>query len=127
MNEVNKSTTSSPHFASNQGILNAISILSIIYFPITSYYNPTAVLFSSVNNGIVLYVLIRSRLFYQKTSKNVSVMLKVSIQMLITISKLDLQARLCYMSLAVSDTCCVYTIGLLWFVGEHCGFLEQNL
>ena len=127
MNEVNKSTTSISHSASNQGILNAISLLSIIYYPITSYFNPTAVLFSSVNNGIVLYVLIRSRLFYQKTSKNVSIMLKVSIQLLITISILDLQARLCYMSLAVSDTCCVYTIGLLWFLGEHCSIPEQNL
>lgn len=56
---------------SNQGILNAINFMINIYYPVISYYDPVIIICSTVNNALILYVIIRSRLFYQKTSKNV--------------------------------------------------------
>lgn len=55
----------------NQELLNAISVMMSIYYPITSYYDPVIFIFSNVNIALVLYVLLLSQLFYKKTSKTV--------------------------------------------------------
>ena len=72
MSAINGSNSISITPTTNQAILNVINIMLSIYYIIIAFYNPVVIFVASVNNALILYVLIRSKLFYEKTSKTVS-------------------------------------------------------
>lgn len=64
----NMTNASSP---SPFALKRAIELLGMIYFPITSYLLPIAIALATVNNALVLYVMLRSKRYRELTSKNV--------------------------------------------------------
>ena len=65
--------------ASNWGSLavtRTIELLGLIYFPITSYLLPLAIALATVNNVLVLYVMLQSKRYKELTSKNVRCVLR---------------------------------------------------
>ena len=77
-------------------VTTLLSWLSLVYFPMTSYYLPLTLVFGLLSNSLVLAVMLGSRAFRERTSKT---------------------ARLYYIAISSADIGCVLAIPLPWFLG----------
>ena len=57
-------------------IIHTVEFLASVYFPLTAYILPLMIALSTVNNSLVLYVMLRSKRYKELTAKNVCCFLK---------------------------------------------------
>ena len=76
--EQNPSATAASNGCS-LAVSRTIELLGLLYFPITSYLLPLAIALATVNNVLVLYVMLRSKRYKELTSKNVRYVSRVII------------------------------------------------
>ena len=56
---------------SEQTNTSTVELLASVYFPLTAYILPLMIALSTVNNSLVLYVMLRSKRYKELTAKNV--------------------------------------------------------
>lgn len=93
--------------------VSLLAWLSLVYYPITAFYEPFTLLFGVLNNVLVLLVLLLGRSFREQSSSTST-------------------ARLYYIAFAIADIGCVLAIPLLRVLGSDqfaifCSVIKQEI
>ena len=95
----NLSSTSNSSAAPGATLVSTLfTWLSLVYFPMASYYLPLTLVLGLLTNSLVLAVMFGSSAFRERTSKT---------------------ARLYYIAIAIADICCALDAPLPWFLGTQ--------
>ena len=103
--QMNHSSLFTPIFVQQSLITSVINILTYIYIYECAYLCPFEIILGTINCILCLIVFIFNNEFYIKTSKN---------------------SRLYYILLAVADFIAVYTIPVMYFLGDGINWITKG-
>ena len=103
--QINRSSLVTSTSIQQSLITSFINILTYIYIYECAYLSPLEIILGTINCILCLIVFIFNNAFYLKTSKN---------------------SRLYYILLAVADLIAVYTIPVMYFLGDGINWITKG-